>query len=209
MALFNKGALASFFGLAEDDEFDYDSYQPEQETYTKPVARPSVTREAREKTSYATNHNRKPMARKTRTAPVSEVTPAMEEGTQFAQQVTSEESKVVSMRNTASRKSVERPAKKTSAASAARKITIVEPRVYSEAMTIAKRVITGEAVLVNFHLIEEHQARRIVDFLTGTVYALDGDIQRVGDEIFLCTPENVEIDSSTAQTLAASNFFEL
>ena len=39
-------------------------------------------------------------------------------------------------------------------------------------------------MLVNFTLVEEDQARRIVDFLTGTVYALDGDIQRVGNEIF-------------------------
>lgn len=61
----------------------------------------------------------------------------------------------------------------------------MEPRAYSEAMAIAKRIIAGEATLVNFHLVEEKQARRIVDFLTGTVYALDGDIKRVGDEIFL------------------------
>lgn len=60
----------------------------------------------------------------------------------------------------------------------------MEPRAYSEAMAIAKRIIAGEATLVNFHLVEEKQARRIVDFLTGTVYALDGDIKRVGDEIF-------------------------
>ena len=55
-------------------------------------------------------------------------------------------------------------------------------------------MLNGEAVLVNFQSVEEDQARRIVDFLTGTVYAQDGDIKRVGDEIFLCTPCDVEID---------------
>lgn len=44
------------------------------------------------------------------------------------------------------------------------KITVMEPRAYSEAMAIAKRIIAGEATLVNFHLVEEKQARRIVDF---------------------------------------------
>jgi len=88
------------------------------------------------------------------------------------------------------------------------KIMIIEPRAYSEAMTIAKHVIGGESVLVNFRLIEEHQARRIVDFLTGTVYAEDGDIKRVADEIFLCTPKEVEIDG-TAQSLVESNLFDL
>ena len=91
---------------------------------------------------------------------------------------------------------------------AAGKITIVEPRVYSEAMGIAKQVINGDAVLVNFHLIEEYQARRIVDFFTGTVSAEDGDMKRVGDELFLCTPKGMEIEG-TAQTLADSNFFDI
>ena len=74
-------------------------------------------------------------------------------------------------------------------------------------MSIAKHLFAEEAVLVNFTLVEEDQARRIVDFLTGTVYALDGDIQRVGNEIFLCTP-NMEIDSATAQSLANKQFFD-
>lgn len=85
-------------------------------------------------------------------------------------------------------------------------ITIVEPRVYSEALTIAKKIVAEEAVIVNFHLIEEAQARRIVDFLTGTVYALGGDIQRIGNEIFLCTPENIVIDGATAKSLLKDEF---
>ena len=106
----------------------------------------------------------------------------------------------------------ERTASRTSTqpkANLAGKITVMEPRAYSEAMAIAKRIIAGEATLVNFHLVEEKQARRIVDFLTGTVYALDGDIKRVGDEIFLCTPTGMEIDSSTAQSFADANLFDL
>ena len=74
-------------------------------------------------------------------------------------------------------------------------------------MSIAKHLFAEEAVLVNFTLVED-QARHIVDFLTGTVYALDGDIQRVGNEIFLCTPANMEIDSATAQSLTNKQFFD-
>lgn len=85
-------------------------------------------------------------------------------------------------------------------------ITIVEPRVYSEALPIAKKIVNNEAVIINFHLIEEAQARRIVDFLTGTVYALRGDIQRIGTEIFLCTPENIEIDGATAKSILQDEF---
>ncbi|MDR0614377.1 MAG: cell division protein SepF [Lactobacillales bacterium] len=81
------------------------------------------------------------------------------------------------------------------------KIAIKEPRVYSEALDIANLLFVKEAVLVNFHLMEEFSAARVIDFLTGTVFALDGDIQRVDNEIFLVTPNNMEISSDVARSL--------
>ncbi len=87
-----------------------------------------------------------------------------------------------------------------------KKISILEPRTYTESKNIAKCVFRNEIVIVNFHLVEESQARRIVDFLTGAVYALDGDIQRLGDEIFILTPPNTEIDSATAKSLLSTQF---
>jgi len=87
---------------------------------------------------------------------------------------------------------------------------VSKPRAQQTTRPVAREsVAASEATLVNFHLVEEKQARRIVDFLTGTVYALDGDIKRVGDEIFLCTPTGMEIDSSTAQSFADVNLFDL
>lgn len=112
--------------------------------------------------------------------------------------------KVVTMQHSSTQKSTMRE----KAVSHSNKIMIVEPKAYSEAMVIAKHVISGESVLVNFHLIDEPQARRIVDFLTGAVYAEDGDIKRVADEIFLCTPKGIEIDG-TAQSLVDNNLFDL
>ena len=53
--------------------------------------------------------------------------------------------------------------------------------------------------------MEEQQARRVVDFITGTIFAVDGDIQRIGEEIFICTPANVDIDSSVAQSLISTH----
>ena len=40
------------------------------------------------------------------------------------------------------------------------------------------------------------QAKRIVDFLSGTVYALEGDLQKIGAGIFLCTPKNVDVEGA-------------
>ncbi|MCM3637945.1 cell division protein SepF [Sporosarcina luteola] len=82
------------------------------------------------------------------------------------------------------------------------KVVLFEPRVYAEAQDISEHLKNKRAVVVNLQRIERDQGIRIVDFLSGTVYALGGDIQRIGTDIFLCVPENVEV----AGTI--SDFFE-
>lgn len=84
------------------------------------------------------------------------------------------------------------------------KIIVVEPRVYSEVKDIADLLLANQAVVLNFNRIEKGEAKKIVDFLMGTIYAIEGDMQRVGNEIFLCTPKNVEIDG----VLDESNNFD-
>lgn len=88
------------------------------------------------------------------------------------------------------------------------KITIKQPRVYSDAMKIAEFCMNDEAVLVNFHYMEEFQARRVIDFLTGIAYALHGDLQRVGNQIFLLTPASIQIDGNEAKSLVDSQDFD-
>ncbi|HLR10818.1 MAG TPA: cell division protein SepF [Sporosarcina sp.] len=73
------------------------------------------------------------------------------------------------------------------------KVVLSEPRVYDEAQDISEHLKNKRAVIVNLQRIDRDQAIRIIDFLSGTVYALGGDIQRVGTDIFLCVPENVEV----------------
>ena len=45
----------------------------------------------------------------------------------------------------------------------------------------------------------EEQAKRIIDFLSGTVYAIGGDLQKIGVGIFLCTPKNVNVEGSISE----------
>lgn len=117
-----------------------------------------------------------------------------------------EEKKVVAMRTQPARPA--RGSQQPMSANNSGKITILEPRSYNEVQSIAKHILNGEAVLINFQEMEEEQARRIVDFLTGTVYAQDGDIKRVGDEIFLCTPEHFEVNG-TDDDYHAGDAFEV
>lgn len=68
------------------------------------------------------------------------------------------------------------------------KVHLFEPRVFSETQDIADELKRKKATLVNLSKVDSASKKRIVDFLSGTVYALDGDIQKVGQDIFLCTP---------------------
>jgi cell division inhibitor SepF len=81
------------------------------------------------------------------------------------------------------------------------KVILMEPRVYAEAQDIADHLKNRRAVVVNLQRIEQDQARRIVDFLSGTVYAIGGDIQKIGSNIILCTPDNVEVSGNISELL--------
>ncbi|MFE8695261.1 cell division protein SepF [Cytobacillus sp. FJAT-53684] len=86
------------------------------------------------------------------------------------------------------------------------KMVLVEPRVYAEAQDISDQLKNRRAVVVNLQRIEKDQAKRIVDFLSGTVYAIGGDIQKVGTDIFLCTPDNIEISGNISQMIQEQDF---
>ena len=76
------------------------------------------------------------------------------------------------------------------------KVILSEPRVYAEAQDIADNLKNKRAVVVNLQRIDRDQGIRIIDFLSGTIFALGGDIKRIGTDIFLCTPDNVEVDGN-------------
>ncbi|WEV61006.1 cell division protein SepF [Streptococcaceae bacterium ESL0729] len=88
------------------------------------------------------------------------------------------------------------------------KIAIREPRVYGDIMDIASLVRDDESVVVNFKLMDDAQARRSIDFFTGVVYTLDGDIQNVGGQIFLLTPASVSVEASAELSLLARQNYD-
>ncbi|MBE6151718.1 MAG: cell division protein SepF [Firmicutes bacterium] len=73
------------------------------------------------------------------------------------------------------------------------KMILLEPRAYSESQQIVDHLKNRNTVVVNLKRVTSDQAKRIVDFLSGTIYAIGGEIQKIGGGIFLCTPNNVNI----------------
>lgn len=79
------------------------------------------------------------------------------------------------------------------------KMILLEPRAYSEAQQIADHLKMRNTVVVNLKRVTSDQAKRIIDFLAGTIYAIGGDLQKIGGGIFLCTPNNINIQGKITE----------
>lgn len=75
------------------------------------------------------------------------------------------------------------------------------PRIYSDAKEIGSTLLLNRAVVLNLHHLQAEHARHFVHFLTGTVFAINGQIKRIGQSIFLVTPANFTIHGYLASTL--------
>jgi len=73
------------------------------------------------------------------------------------------------------------------------KMILLEPRAYSESQQIADHLKMRNTVVVNLKRVTSDQAKRIIDFLSGTIYAIGGDLQKIGGGIFLLTPNNINV----------------
>ena len=83
------------------------------------------------------------------------------------------------------------------------RVILSEPRSYDEAQEMADHLKSRRSVIVNLQRVRPDQAIRIVDFLSGTVYALNGSIAKIGPNIFICAPDSVEIEGTITEMLNA------
>ena len=79
------------------------------------------------------------------------------------------------------------------------KMILLEPRAFSESQQIADHLKKRNTVVVNLKRVTQEQAKRIVDFLSGTLYAIGGDLQKLGPGIFLCTPKNINVQGKMSE----------
>ncbi len=79
------------------------------------------------------------------------------------------------------------------------KMILLEPRAYSESVQIADHLKNRNSVVVNLKRVTSDQAKRIIDFLSGVVYAIAGSMQQIGVGIYLCTPKNVNVQGKITE----------
>ena len=79
------------------------------------------------------------------------------------------------------------------------KMILLEPRAYSESQQIADHLKNRNSVVVNLKRVTSDQAKRIIDFLSGCIYAIGGTMKKVGVGIYLCAPKNVNVQGKITE----------
>ena len=100
-----------------------------------------------------------------------------------------EEKRRFGRKNNINNKVVSMPQQQTNAI----KMVISQPTTFEQSDEICSFLKEKKSVIVNLEYVNKDVARRIVDFISGGVYALDGYIQKVSNSIFLVAPSNYEI----------------
>lgn len=86
-------------------------------------------------------------------------------------------------------------------------IHTIHPRSYNDARRIGEEYRAGSPVIMNLSEMNDSDAKRIVDFAAGLVFAMHGSIERVTQKVFLLSPANVDVRDAPAVQQARDGFF--
>lgn len=84
--------------------------------------------------------------------------------------------------------------------SSAYEVMVVEPRSFEESLEVVNNLRNRKSLILNLHLLDADQSQRVVDFISGATHAIDGHQQKVGDGVFVFTPNTVNISVETEKT---------
>lgn len=73
------------------------------------------------------------------------------------------------------------------------KIVVLKPKCFNDSMLVADELKERRPVVINVGSLDTDEARRVVDFVAGTAYGLNGNMQKIAGGIFIATPAHVDI----------------
>lgn len=76
------------------------------------------------------------------------------------------------------------------------KMVVIEPKTFDECPKLVDNLKAKKPVIINLEKVESDTARKIFDFLSGATYALNGNVQKVANNIFIFAPENVDVTAN-------------
>jgi len=84
---------------------------------------------------------------------------------------------------------------------------VIEPRTFEESLEVVNNLRSRKSLILNLHLLDAEQSQRVVDFVSGATHAIDGHQQKVGDGVFVFTPNTVNISVETEKTRISRDAF--
>lgn len=88
-------------------------------------------------------------------------------------------------------------------------VVLSEPSSYEEVQEIADNLKNHRPVIVNLEKADADLAQRVIDFMSGTTYALGGSMQKVGKNIFLFVPNNIDIANDLKEQVREKGIFSI
>ena len=83
-------------------------------------------------------------------------------------------------------------------------VCVIKPTSFEDSREITETLLSNRTVVLNFEGLDVEVAQRIIDFISGSCYAIDGNLQKVSNYIFLVTPKNVDISGDLQDILSGS-----
>lgn len=93
--------------------------------------------------------------------------------------------------------------------SAAMRMVVYQPNSYDDTQNIIDFLKARKPVVVNLEMLEIDVAQRVLDFISGAIYSLNGSIHKVSKGIFILAPMSVDITGNVGDAMGASNFYNL
>jgi cell division inhibitor SepF len=87
------------------------------------------------------------------------------------------------------------------------RIVPVQPTTYNDARTVGEQFRDGNPVIMNLTEMDDADAKRLVDFAAGLVFAAHGSIERITNKVFLLSPANIHVGAEARERMAQSGFF--
>jgi len=84
-------------------------------------------------------------------------------------------------------------------------VTMIKPKSMEDSSEICDYLLEGTAVVLNMEQLDLELAQRIIDFTSGASYALNGNLQKISNFIFIATPQNVELSGDFQNMLSSGN----
>jgi len=81
-------------------------------------------------------------------------------------------------------------------------VKIIEPRSFGDTTQIVRQLLDQKTVVLNLHLLDKEQSQRTIDFVCGAAFALNGSPQKVGDTVFVFTPNSVQLSVDAKENAA-------